>query len=295
MSDSDGQTPRSQGKITPRSDSSGSMKNFVSPETVRQQGIVRGKGISEPRSKLQRAGLKAAHTYELARAFDISAFRQKVDTFLHVDFDSRTEEQVEDFVKLVLKKGKYKFLQQYTEQQQRQLARIALPKTSKRDQFLFRQEEVPDALYLLVSGRCGIFRQQGEAQKLLGVVGTGDSVGDLMHLDERGRRSCTGQITSDNAELIMFKRQDLDVLAVQWRVHEETAKTEFIMNLVPVLNSVPKEVLENMSLYFDKIKVPKDTIVYKQQDDASIIYFIWEGEVQLIKRIDLIKVSKKAP
>jgi CRP-like cAMP-binding protein len=35
------------------------------------------------------------------------------------------------------------------------------------------------------------------------------------------------------------------------------------------------------------MQVPKDTMVYKQQDEATCLYFVWEGELQVVRRLDL--------
>jgi len=90
-----------------------------------------------------------------------------------------------------------------------------------------------------------------------------------------------------------FARADLDVLAKQWRNSEDTAKAQFVATSVPVLNSVPREALAALSTHFERVRYTKDTVIYRQQDDATAVYFIWEGQVQLIKRIDLVKVTKK--
>jgi CRP-like cAMP-binding protein len=249
--------------------------------------------VHAARHKFQRAGRKAAHTVELSRAFDTFDFRAKIDSFLQRTQESRTEDQLEEFLTAALK---FKFFLSYSDTQQRQLAKIARSRSCEKDEILFRQEEAPDALYLVLSGRCSLYKVQGETKKLIIVAGQGDALGDATQLDDRMRRSCTAQISSDQgAELIMFTRADLDALSHQWRIAEEKAKTDFIMHDVPVLNSVQRDIVANLSPYFEKMRVPKDSIIYRQQDDAGALYFIWEGEVQLVKRIDLVKVTKKSP
>jgi CRP-like cAMP-binding protein len=243
------------------------------------------------RNKLQRAGKKAARAFELTKAFDTPVFRGHMESFLQIPSDSRTEEDIDEFLKSALR---FKFFSAYTNVQQRQLAKLARLRTGEHDEVLFKQEESPDGIYLVVNGRCALYKMQGDVKKLIVMAGQGDSVGDLTHLDERMRRSCTAQISSDHgAQLIMFGRTELDALSQKWRIAEEKAKTDFILQGVPVLNGVQRELVASLSPCFEKMHVPKDSIIYRQQDEASAIYFVWEGEVQLVKRIDLVKVSKR--
>lgn len=223
-------------------------------------------------------------------AFDNQDFRSAIEQHLSIDPGERTDRQVRQFIEKV---GHYKFFHNYSDSQQQQLGQIATFALAKKDDVLFKQDDTPDRLYLVVAGRVSLYKVQGEIKKVTGMAASGDSFGDLSHLDEKHKRSCYAQVLSDDVHLIVFEREDLDLLAHEWRASEEGLKTEFISKSLPVLNSVPREQLFGIASMFERVKVSKDTVIYRQQDDASAIYFIWEGSVQVIKRIDLVKVTKK--
>uniref|UniRef100_A0A0C3SIN2 Cyclic nucleotide-binding domain-containing protein n=2 Tax=Guillardia theta (strain CCMP2712) TaxID=905079 RepID=A0A0C3SIN2_GUITC len=49
---------------------------------------------------------------------------------------------------------KFKFFQSFSEAQTQELASVAVLTTKTEGDFLFRQDEVPDAVYVMLSGRC---------------------------------------------------------------------------------------------------------------------------------------------
>lgn len=217
---------------------------------------------------------------------DIKEFRKRVIDVLKIDPKKRQPDQIESFLQIA---EKFAFFRKHSKDQQWQLAMVARHKLESAENVVFRQEEQPDAVYIVMTGRCGIFKTQGDMRKLVAVAGMGDSVGDIPHLDERCRRSVSVQVSSERAEFMEFAKEDLDRLAVQWRVEEEGDKTQFILTNVPVLNNVPYNVLENLSPYFEKLTISKDTVVYRQQDESNAIFFVWEGRLQIVKRVDLVK------
>ena len=189
----------------------------------------------------------------------------------------------------IVQVGKFSFFHKHSEEQQEELVKVAKYRHGNAEDILFRQEDQPDGLYIILVGRCGIFKTQGDMRKLVAVAGVGETVGDIHHLDEKCRRSISVQISSQNADLIEFSKEDLDWLAMKWRMQEEEEKTRFILTSIPVLNNVPYNVLQNLSPYFEKRRISKGMVVYRQQDESNAIFFVWTGRLQIVKRLDLIK------
>ena len=185
---------------------------------------------------------------------------------------------------------KFRFFDRYKESQRLELARIARHVNFEHRQALFRQDDNPDGLYLVLSGRCAIYKSQGEMRKLVTQMQVHDTVGGIFHLDERQRRAVTAEVSSPaGADFIFLERDALDYLTGEWKAHDEYEKASFLCSEIPVFNSVPSSVLSQLSHYFEKIQVPEDTIVYRQQDEAVCMYFVWEGELEMLRRFDLIQ------
>ena len=228
-------------------------------------------------------------SYKVDRAPEPNESRSSLISFCLSESSSRSEEDTGNFLRCIEKAGSCHFFEKYSLAQQRQLAAVASLKHLKVDEILFVQESQPDALYSIIEGQCHLYKMQGDARKILAYAGAGESVGDLTHLDERCRRSVSAQVISVHCYLMQFQKQDLDSLVVQWRIDDEEEKTAFIMKSVPILQCIPRNILQYLSPYFEKVKIPKDTVIYHQQDDSIVMYFIWEGQVQLMKKIDVIK------
>jgi CRP-like cAMP-binding protein len=230
--------------------------------------------------------------HKMDRAPEPNENRSKLISFCSSELSSRSEEGITNFLHCIEKAGCFQFFQKYSLAQQRQLAVVAKLKELKCDEILFIQESQPDALYSVIEGQMHLYKMQGDVRKILAYAGVGESVGDPSHLDERCRRNVSAQVISEHCYLMRFQKQDLDSLIVQWRINEEEEKTAFIMKSVPILQCIPRSILQYISPYFEKVKVPKDMVIYHQQDDATIMYFVWEGQVQLMKKIDVIKSIK---
>lgn len=171
-----------------------------------------------------------------------------------------------------------------------ELARIARHVQVEHQQTLFKQDDNPDGLYLILSGRVAIYKSQGEMRKLVTQMQVYDTVGGIYHLDERQRRAYTAEVsTTGGADFVFLERDALDFLTGEWKAQDDYEKASFLCSNIPVFNSVPSSVLSQLSHHFEKIQVPEDTIVYRQQDEAVCMYFVWEGELEMLRRIDLIQ------
>lgn len=208
---------------------------------------------------------------------------------------------------------KYPFFKEFTEQQKIQLIKMAQYRRVTQGNALFKQDDHPDAVYLVLSGRCAVYKSQGEMRKLLAHLEVFDTVGGLYHLDERQRRAVTAEVSSESAEFVVMDRTTLDPLAAEWKAQEEWEKAAFLCEEIPVFNGVQQAVMAGLAPYFEKIQVPKDTVVYRQQvhalhmhaecghvqvhfershfraiqEEAVSIFFVWEGELQMLRRFDL--------
>ena len=225
---------------------------------------------------------------------DADTFRDQIVDYLHKDDVHRTDAAIVAAQRLM---ARCQFFSKYNDEQQKDLVKIAKYHALEHNQTLFKQDDHPDAVYLIISGTCAVYKSQGEMRKLLEHRSVKETVGGLYHLDERHRRAVTVEVSGTNletdfAEFIMLQGEHLDVLTAAWKDRREYEKTCFLSLEIPVLNCVPPSVIANLSQYFETIEVPKDTVIYRQQDEALSVYFIQEGEVQIVRRFDLTQVRR---
>eukprot|EP00960_Hanusia_phi_P055820 763068-Hanusia_phi.AAC.7 len=167
---------------------------------------------------------------------------------------------------------------------------IARYKVFKRDDVLFRQQDEPDAAYILLSGKCNLIRTHAEGDaSLFSVAVEMETVGDSLHLDDKCLRSVRAVIQSETAECIYFQRTELDELIIQWNLDEEKKKFEFLKSKISLLQCISHESLKKILICFEKFEYKQGSIVYKQQDEAKRLFFVWEGELDIVKRLNLVK------
>jgi len=92
------------------------------------------------------------------------------------------------------------------------LAAAMEEKPFRKGQILFEQDKPGDALFIVLTGQVGIlWRGEGKlAEKMLAVVGSGESVGEMSLVDE-GPRSATGKALEE-VTAIMLTRNSYDNL-----------------------------------------------------------------------------------
>ena len=172
---------------------------------------------------------------------------------------------------------------------------IARYKVFRRDDIVFSQQDEPDAVYILLSGKCNLMRTHGEGESsLFSVAVEMETVGDSLHLDEKCLRSVTAVIQSETAESIYFQRTELDELIIRWNLEEEKKKFEFLKSKISLLQCISHESLKKILICFEKLQYKKGSIVYKQQDEAKRLFLVWEGELEIVKRLDLVKYGQSS-
>uniref|UniRef100_A0A7S0NES7 Cyclic nucleotide-binding domain-containing protein n=1 Tax=Hanusia phi TaxID=3032 RepID=A0A7S0NES7_9CRYP len=184
---------------------------------------------------------------------------------------------------------RFKFFHLFSESQVQELAGVAVLTTMAEGDFLFKQDEIPDAVYVMLSGRCNLTK--GESQKVSSVATEGDAVGDINHLDDRRRRNFTAQIVSNVAEVVVLRGEDLDKLYRKWQRQEERDLIQVLAE-VPGFSSISHTNLQKLVFFFEKKKYSEGEIIYRQQDESQFFFVVCEGSVEVIKTVTLQRSSK---
>jgi CRP-like cAMP-binding protein len=70
--------------------------------------------------------------------------------------------------------------------------------TVKKDDYLFKEGDVPDCMYIVRSGQFSIFITEGHLEKELSLVGPGNLIGELALFDKKNR-SASARATTDSS------------------------------------------------------------------------------------------------
>ena len=97
-------------------------------------------------------------------------------------------------------------LAEFGDEELSSLASSMEEKAFKKGQLLFEQDKAGDALFLVLSGQVGIlWKGEGKvAERMIAVVGAGESVGEMSLVDE-GPRSATGKALEDVKAIMLSK------------------------------------------------------------------------------------------
>ena len=68
----------------------------------------------------------------------------------------------------------------------------------KKDQLLFEEGDLPDAMYIVRSGQFSIFIKEGEVEKEVSLAGPGNLIGEMGLFDKK-LRSASARATTDSS------------------------------------------------------------------------------------------------
>lgn len=72
----------------------------------------------------------------------------------------------------------------------------------KKDQLLFEEGDIPDAMYIVRSGQFAIFIREGDAEKEVALAGPGNLIGEMALFDKK-LRSATARATTDSSVVVL--------------------------------------------------------------------------------------------
>ncbi len=68
----------------------------------------------------------------------------------------------------------------------------------KKDQLLFEEGDLPDAMYIVRSGQFAIFIREGDVEKEVALAGPGNLIGEMALFDKK-LRSASARATTDSS------------------------------------------------------------------------------------------------
>ena len=74
--------------------------------------------------------------------------------------------------------------------------------TIKKDDYLFKEGDYPDSMYIVRSGQFKIFITEGEVEKELSLVGPGNLIGELALFDKKNR-SASARANTDSSVVVL--------------------------------------------------------------------------------------------
>ncbi len=72
----------------------------------------------------------------------------------------------------------------------------------KKDQLLFEEGDLPDAMYIVRSGQFAIFIREGDTEKEVALAGPGNLIGEMALFDKK-LRSASARANTDSSVVIL--------------------------------------------------------------------------------------------
>lgn len=167
------------------------------------------------------------------------------------------------------------------------LSSIRLIKYGK-DELVFQEGDLPDALYIIVSGSVRVFTYHARGEKIpLARLNKGDFFGEQAIIGEVNRTRNASIETIDPTTLIYIDnkviyplwkkdaklKQELKKIGRKQAIHGLASSVQMYDEIKPILEEIDKNIV---------VDYKKNAVIFNAGDKAKKVYLILKGQVELI-------------
>ena len=148
--------------------------------------------------------------------------------------------------------------------------------------FVFQEGSVGTKFYILLQGTCSVYIHSSCQSSPVSQYVQGDSFGELALLHNKPRAASIKCAT--DVHLAVLEKEDyVRILA---KAHETALnkKAEFLHEL-PMFASWTMGSMQKLIYYFKDRVLQRKQVLYKRGDTVETVYFIREGEVQIVQDV----------
>ena len=155
----------------------------------------------------------------------------------------------------------------------------------KKGQYVFKQGEQGAKFYVILEGECGVMVRGGEGEAVeVTVLKKGDSFGELGLLNNKGRAASI--LCKEDTHFAVLSKDDYERILLKIHQQKLAEKVDFLMAL-PFFGLCTNYAMQKLSYYFQEITVPRKHAIARCNDPVSSLYFVRDGEIQLIKDVKI--------
>ena len=177
------------------------------------------------------------------------------------------------------------YFKKFDEKTQIELARCCELISIYGRNILFKQGQIGQAFYILMSGTCDVIVStpetdaQGSEGIVVNTLGSGAAFGERALESDEGR-SATIVTGDDLTELLVISKDDYHLLIAELVAREKQEKFD-LLRKTHAFGELDDEALSVMSTFMEPKQFLVDTTIFNQGDKAADMLFILSGEVQL--------------
>ncbi|KAK9824274.1 hypothetical protein WJX72_009107 [[Myrmecia] bisecta] len=166
---------------------------------------------------------------------------------------------------------------------QHELARFVRYEAHNAKSVVFKQGDVGELFYIIVSGRVAVKVNSEEGMTVARMIEAGYSFGELALLKKGGMRVATIQTIMHTEFLTVDGDQYAQLLS---RLHREEINSKVaVLQNAKIFWGWPVEQLEQLSLVLQMRRLPSRSVVVQQGTTSDAMYFIQRGSVRIVRRM----------
>ncbi|EAR83882.2 cyclic nucleotide-binding domain protein (macronuclear) [Tetrahymena thermophila SB210] len=211
---------------------------------------------------------------------------EELRKLLTVPPEERTDQNIQEIAKQV---SGIQFLSKYKHSQEfKDICRYLYIKSLDTRQYVFKQGDIGDAFYIILSGGVTIyidepteyknFMQLKEKNRLV----RGAAFGEIA-LITNSKRTAT-IMANQPTELIILEKDVFQAFIKEKKTLHLQKLQSFLENM-NLFTLLPENILLEITTKCQIKKYPSNTIIMRQGDDAAAIYFVRRGQVKAVKCI----------
>ncbi|KAL4429897.1 hypothetical protein ABPG74_022920 [Tetrahymena malaccensis] len=211
---------------------------------------------------------------------------EELRKLLSVPPEERTDQNIQEIAKQV---SGIQFLSKYKHSQEfKDICRYLYIKSLDTRQYVFKQGDIGDAFYIILSGGVTIyidepteyknFMQLKEKNRLV----RGAAFGEIA-LITNSKRTAT-IMANQPTELIILEKDVFQAFIKEKKTLHLQKLQSFLENM-NLFTLLPENILLEITTKCQIKKYPSNTIIMRQGDDAAAIYFVRRGQVKAVKCI----------
>ena len=185
------------------------------------------------------------------------------------------------------------FFRKFNRSQQIELARVSELLVVKPNVILFKQGQIGQGFYIILSGTVNMFvdspHEEGESI-LVNTAVRGGSFGERALESSSSARTATVSI-GEQAELLLITKDDYSAIVADMKAREKAEKIDLLKNSHCFQNLSPKGI-EELTKYMEPRSYLLDKLVYKSKTKAMEIIILAKGEMQIEVELEEIDGNK---
>ncbi|KAI9219548.1 hypothetical protein BC828DRAFT_163025 [Blastocladiella britannica] len=201
----------------------------------------------------------------------------------------RSEYSADDYAMLERLTERMPSFEKYTPSVRKQLCRLLQYERFGPNRVMIKQGHDPKSFYIIVGGRCNVYKEENGIQIDLNELNSGDAFGELALLKNTKRNASVKTIAP--SEFFRVDRDDFLEVLKGTAEQDIQQKLDFFQS-IPFLAALPLPNLMRLAEVCSRREWPTNSVITREREPVSCISLIRTGSVRVLRVAPFRKVPR---